>query len=410
MGGMTIKALANVGIGVRLKVGVGLYLRRNADATATLWARIKRDGKSVDAKAGTADWPITSARALAELLDSATQIRIQERRKPAAKPTAVVGELSPSSTVFEAATALAAAAVADGKWTDRNAKTNAYRLNKWVHGSKFGGTRLADVTPQTLATFLSTMSAVPDQQRKVRGLLSLSFARAVGAGAMTANPTQSATEILNATRKKRAKRHFPTLEDKTALANVYAAIDELNGSVITRQALKLQALTCLRSGEVTTLKWDYINMDKAVIEIPREMMKSKDETRGNHVVPLSRQALSLLKTIKPKDGNPYLFPARLANAAVEHLDENTLSVTMRRDMKLAGKFVPHSWRAAFRTLGIREVVTKANTPRFAANWLESVLDHVSGEKLGSAYDRGQHIPGAALALQWWADVLTGTEK
>ena len=115
-------------------------------------------------------------------------------------------------------------------------------------------------------------------------------------------------------------------------------------------------------------------------------------------------------------GNRYWLPSfglmvfNKANAEGQHLDENTLSVVMRRDMKLTGKFVPHSWRAAFRTLGIREVVTKANTPRFAANWLESVLDHVSSEKLGSAYDRGQHIPGAALALQWWADVLTGTEK
>jgi hypothetical protein len=101
----------------------------------------------------------------------------------------------------------------------------------------------------------------------------------------------------------------------------------------------------------------------------------------------------------------FLFSGR---SDKDHLNTNTLPRAMA-NIGLKGRFVPHSWRSAFRTLGERQQTAEGN-PQFSPAWLEYALDHASSEELGSAYQRGGHIDGARRALAWWGNQITGVGK
>jgi integrase len=124
-------------------------------------------------------------------------------------------------------------------------------------------------------------------------------------------------------------------------------------------------------------------------------------------VPLSLTAKEVLLGMGPGKPSEYLFKGRQPDS---HLSENTLPQTMRRDMALADEFVPHSWRSAFRTLA-GNAEDAEGRPLFSETWLEAVLDHQKASAVEAAYSRKQQMSkGAARAMQWWADLLTGKEE
>ncbi len=102
-------------------------------------------------------------------------------------------------------------------------------------------------------------------------------------------------------------------------------------------ALEFAILTATRSGEVRGARWPEIDMKSGVWVIPAERMKAKRE----HRVPLSAQALTLLRSITPTAGNPLVFPAQRGGA----MSDMTLTAVLRR-MKVQA--VPHGFRSSFR--------------------------------------------------------------
>ncbi len=151
------------------------------------------------------------------------------------------------------------------------------------------------------------------------------------------------------------------------------------------RALEFAILTAARSGEVRGATWDEIDLDGAVWTVPAERMKAGEE----HSVPLSRQAVALLRSLPRIRGAALVFQAPKGG----ELSDMTLSAVLRR-MEVPA--VPHGFRSTFRDWCSEHT----NYPRDAA---EMALAHAIPNKVEAAYRRGDLFNKRIKMMQDWAN-------
>ncbi len=101
------------------------------------------------------------------------------------------------------------------------------------------------------------------------------------------------------------KRHIASITDPTAIGGLLRAIKDYNGHLVTRCALQLAPLTFVRAGELRKAEWSEFNFDASEWRISPKKMKM----RGAHIVPLSTQAMTILREIQALTGDgKYVFP------------------------------------------------------------------------------------------------------
>lgn len=150
------------------------------------------------------------------------------------------------------------------------------------------------------------------------------------------------------------------------------------------RALEFVILTAARSGEVRGASWSELDLVQAIWTIPAERMKAGAE----HRVPLSAEALKLLKNLPRLGGTDLLFPGTKGQA----LSDMTMTAVMRR---MEVNAVPHGFRSAFRDW----VGEKTNFPRELA---EQALAHTLESKVEAAYRRGDALEKRRQMMQEWA--------
>ena len=120
----------------------------------------------------------------------------------------------------------------------------------------------------------------------------------------------------------RKKENYARLDSKE-LPELLRKIEVYNGSTVTRVAIKLMAMTFVRTSELIGARWDEFDLTHRRWDIPAERMKMRTE----HRVPLSRQALEVLRTMEPLSGDSDLvFPS--PNYRSKPLSENTFNSAM----------------------------------------------------------------------------------
>ncbi|MBI1359561.1 MAG: DUF4102 domain-containing protein [Alphaproteobacteria bacterium] len=154
------------------------------------------------------------------------------------------------------------------------------------------------------------------------------------------------------------------------------------------RCLEFVTLTAVRSGEARGAVWAEIDLDRKVWTIPGERMKAGKE----HRVPLSTQAVALLKTMPQLEGTDLVFPSPQSNSK---LSDMTLLSVMKR-MKANG--VPHGMRSTFRDWAFERT-------NFAREIAEVALAHTNGDKVEAAYRRGDALEKRRLLMQAWADFV-----
>ncbi len=113
--------------------------------------------------------------------------------------------------------------------------------------------------------------------------------------------------------------------DPTAIGALLRDIDQFKGRPITGLALRLLPLTFVRPGELRHAEWSEFDLHAAEWRISPEKMKM----RRPHRVPLSRQALTIIKELQPLSGTGrWLFPSMLRDG--RPMSENTLNGALRR--------------------------------------------------------------------------------
>ena len=193
---------------------------------------------------------------------------------------------------------------------------------------------------------------------------------------------------------KSQKGHIPAAVDVADVRRV-AQVVESYPTPVTRAALKVAMLTAQRPGNVVAMEWDEVDLDSAEWSIPAEKMKM----RHAHIVPLSKQAVDLLRgMLAYTDGKKYVFPP-LARQNTPHLHRDALSAALRRS-GLQGTHATHGFRGMFRTVARERLAIPADV-------LEAQLAHAKKDEIQKAYDRTQFIAERKKALQEWADYLDG---
>jgi integrase len=153
------------------------------------------------------------------------------------------------------------------------------------------------------------------------------------------------------------------------------------------------ALVFPRPGELRMAHWNEFNLGKAVWVIPAARTKMRRE----HRVPLPRQAIEILETLRPITGHASLaFPG--LRSINRPLSENTLNAALRRMGFAQDEMTAHGFRASASTL-LNE------SGKWSPNTIERALGHQDEDAVRRAYARGEHWDERTRMGQWWADFL-----
>jgi len=165
------------------------------------------------------------------------------------------------------------------------------------------------------------------------------------------------------------------------------------GHPTTVAALKLAPLVFVRPGELRTAEWAEIDMDGAEWRIPAAKMKMKTD----HIVPLSTQAVDVLRALHPVTGHGrYVFPS--IRTGERPMSENTINAALRGMGYSADMHTGHGFRAMARTI-MDEVLGER------VDLIEHQLAHAVRDTNGRAYNRTAHLPARKEMMQRWADYL-----
>ena len=192
--------------------------------------------------------------------------------------------------------------------------------------------------------------------------------------------------------KPRHVTHRAAMADSN-LPDFLAKLENYRGDPHTLHALRLLMLTATRPGETRGARWVEFDLDAALWIIPPERMKMKIE----HRVPLSRQAVEVLRTMQTlSGGRDLVFPSPFYPS--KSLSENTFNSALAR-MGFKGTATAHGFRALFSTV--------ANECNWNPDAIERQLAHVERNGVRAAYHRSTYLEDRAKLMQWWADYLDG---
>jgi len=266
------------------------------------------------------------------------------------------------------------------------------RLQKYVFPA-IGNRPIAAITAPELLEFLRKIEAQGHVETAHRSLQICGqiFRYAVATGL---NARDLSADLKGALIPSRSD-HFPTIIEPIEVGALMRAIDSLVDAPIVHCALRFQALTFVRPGELRLAQWSHIDLQKKEWRIPGPLMKMKRP----HLVPLSRQALEVLDDIAPYTGHcQYVFPAvRSINSGDRPMSDGTMAAALRRLGYTSGQFTPHGFRSM--------ASTNLHEMKWPEEAIELQLAHSRGNSVAAAYNFAKHLDTRREMMQAWADWL-----
>jgi integrase len=195
--------------------------------------------------------------------------------------------------------------------------------------------------------------------------------------------------------KRRAGSHAGATDPKL-VGKLMRALRSYQGEPQVRVALLLSAYLFPRNTELRGMRWNEVDWEKALWSIPGSRMKMKRD----HLVPLPRQAVALLREIRPWSGRSALVipsPRSLANM----VSDMTFNAALRRLGFPKEVHVHHGFRVT--------ASTTLNELGFNKDWVERQLAHVTGNTVRGTYNKAEYLPGRVQMMQAYADWLDARE-
>jgi integrase len=168
-------------------------------------------------------------------------------------------------------------------------------------------------------------------------------------------------------------------------------LEAYDGDAATKGALELLMLTAVRPGELRGARWDEVDEARKVWRIDGQRMKMKTP----HIVPLSKQALAVLASLKSLGGGVELvFPSPFYPG--KPISDGTLNSALAR-LGYKGMATAHGFRTLFSTC--------ANEGGWEGDVIEKQLAHEERDEVRGAYNRAQYLQQRTKLMQWWGDHL-----
>lgn len=207
---------------------------------------------------------------------------------------------------------------------------------------------------------------------------------ATNRGLIDANPLSGIGKAFEAPRKN----HMPTLRPDQ-LPELMATLANASVKRTTRCLIEWQLQTLTRPGEAAGTKWDEIDIDRGLWTIPATRMKK----RRPHIVPLTKQAIGLLKFITPISGHrEFVFPSDRNPRTHAHFQ--TANMALKR-MGYANTLVAHGLRALGSTI--------LNEEGFDPDIIEAALAHTDNNSVRAAYNRAEYLARRREMMEWWSN-------
>ena len=271
---------------------------------------------------------------------------------------------------------------------------NTIEKKKWLIGlvaGDIGDRPIAEIAAPELLDALRKIERRGryETARRARSLAGRVFRYAIATGRAERDPSGDLVGALISPKVQ----HRAAITDPKAVGALMRAIDDVDGQVTTRAALQLIALTFVRPGELRHAEWKEFDVDGAVWVIPAEKMKMDRQ----HKVPLSRQAIAIIKQLREVTGSsPYLFPQ--IRSWHRPISDGTLNAALRRLGYDKTQMTAHGFRAMASTL-LNE------SGKWNPDAIERALAHGDTDKVRAAYHRGAHWKERVEMAQWWSDYL-----
>lgn len=289
-----------------------------------------------------------------------------------------------SATTFEA---VAKEWLALKDWEDT---TKARRLDMLarVVFPKIGPLSVKSITPAHILDVLNNaakkngLTVAAEAKRTMSGVFELAVST-LRADIDPVYPVRKALPV-NKTQHKRPLDH-------NEIGQLLRDVARHGGRHETIAAFRLMWLTLCRPSEAVEARWAEFDLDAAIWRIPAERMKKRKE----HVVPLPRQAVDMLRALHGITGHrDHLFPHR------DDRSKPMVTASFRQMLNVlgwGGKYSPH----ATRTTGS----TRLNELGFMSDWIERQLAHAEPNAVRRTYNHAEHLPERAQMMQQWADLL-----
>lgn len=287
-------------------------------------------------------------------------------------------------------------------WTEGHAKRTLDRLERdlfpWM-----GSHPISELKPCDLLQVLQRIEkrGALETAHRARSCCGQVFRYAVATGRAERDIS---SDLRGALPPVRAKHHAAII-NPTEVGHLLRAIDGFEGSFPMACALKLAPMLFVRPGELRHMEWSEIALESSLLNdpqwcIPAEKMKMKQP----HIVPLSRQAVKILKELQPLTKNSrYVFPS---NRSYDRpMSENTLNVAIRRLGYTKEEMTAHGFRAMAKT-----ILEEGEGLQFRPDFIEHQLAHAVKDPNGRAYNRTSHLAERRKMMQVWADYLDGLKQ
>ena len=275
------------------------------------------------------------------------------------------------------------------QWSVRHAEQILKRLEldvfPWIGARPIGEIKV----PELLGVLRRIETRTLETAHRVKIACGQVFRYAVAIGKAERDPVAELRGALPPVKNK----HFAAPTDPKDVAPLLRAIDDFDGSFVVKCAMQLAVLLFVRPGELRHAEWSEIDLDTSEWNIPGEKMKMKTP----HLVPLSRQALAIIRELQALTGHgKYLFPCH--RSPLRCMSDNAINAALRRMGFEKTEITGHGFRAMARTI-LDEVLS------VRPEYIEHQLAHAVKDPLGRAYNRTSHLEKRREMMQTWADYL-----
>ncbi len=281
-----------------------------------------------------------------------------------------------------------------GNKSARHAATTQNRLKGNVY-PVLGSRPIADIEPMELVQLAKAIEArdAPDMARRILQVLGMIFRYAVAHGYSKRNPAAEIrpSDILKPTTKTNMAR-----VDAKELPTLLRAIEVYEGRQLTRLAMKLMALTFVRTSELICARWEEFDIEARRWSIPAARMKMKSP----HIVPLSLQAIEVLQLLDDiSDDDELVFPGE--QDSKKPMSNMTILKALER-MGYKGRMTGHGFRGVASTI-LHEL-------GYNHDHIELQLAHAPRNEVSAAYNHALYLEPRAKMMQDWADYLDKVKR
>ena len=304
-----------------------------------------------------------------------------------------------------------------GRGRPKTGKTLSVEKSRWGRylAPGLGDVKFTELRRRDIKAFMRQLAVrhdlSADSLASVGGTLSAILGFAVHEERIDVNPAYGVTRPL-------ALRTRERMFDDAALAKIWKALILASEPRVrgedradkharlepsTALALRFALLTLCRRSEVAGARWDEIDENARVWVVPAERMKA----RRPHVVPLSEQALHVLRDARLRFGvGEYVFPAHEDRQRHLSPDVMTRGVTRLCQRHGLAHGTPHDFRRSGATTLTGE---RHGVRRFI---VAKVLAHTADDgasAITAVYDRNDYLPEKRSALAAWGTHLSGLD-